>query len=179
MRLFIAVNFNDGIKEKIMDCIRRLRESSERGNFTLRENLHLTLVFLGEVPETRLGPVKRAMDRACSEDFGIHIGGLGRFKRNGGDIYFLGIDRNPALSALYGRLRAELIKEGFAVEDREYRPHLTLGREVVPRGGFVCSEFRVLPMRMDAGKISLMRSDRINGKLTYTEIYAKRLEEGT
>lgn len=179
MRLFIAVNFTDEIKDKLADCIRRLSRMIESANFTRVKNLHLTLVFLGEVPEARLGAVKRAMERAVSEDFEVRIGGLGRFRRRGGDIIYLGVEKNRALSVLHDSLRAELVKEGFIVEAREYKPHLTLGREAVVGGGFNYADFRVPEMCMRVGEISLMRSDRINGILAYTEIFSKKLEAKT
>ena len=175
MRLFIAVNFQDEIKDSLCDCIDRLKKVSVQGNFTRRENLHLTLAFLGETD--RVPSARRAMDAAQGQPFELSFGDFGRFYRRGGDIYWIGVKPNSALTALQKSLCAELRREGFSLEAREFKPHLTLGREVLPAPDFDREAFRraIPSMHMMVEKISLMKSERLNGRLTYTEIYAKQL----
>jgi 2''-5'' RNA ligase len=177
MRLFIAINFEEEVKNQLCEAIGYLRENSLQGNFTGRENLHLTLVFIGETQ--RVEDIRHAMDAARAEPFALKIGGLGRFKRQGGDIYWMGVEQNPALTAIYDRLYDELKRSGFRLESRPYKPHLTLAREVVLRNSFDQSAFGKAfpPMTVQAEKISLMKSERIGGRLVYTEIYARRLEK--
>lgn len=177
LRLFISINFDDRMKDSLYGCIQRLKEGSVRGNFTRRENLHLTLAFLGET--SKAGSAKQAMDDAAGEPFELSIGGFGRFPRSGGDIYWIGVKNSEELSVINSRLGKTLRREGFVLETREFKPHLTLGREVVPAPGFDRGAFAqsVPPMSMKVEKISLMKSDRLNGRLTYTEIYAKQLGE--
>ena len=175
MRLFIAINFQDEIKESLCGCIDTLKKASLQGNFTRRENLHLTLAFLGET--TRVSSAKRAMDAAEGQPFEPSFENFGRFSRSGGDIYWIGVGQNETLTALQTSLCGELRKEGFSLEAREFKPHLTLGREVVPAPDFDREAFKraIPPMRMRVEKISLMKSERLNGRLTYTEIYARQL----
>jgi 2'-5' RNA ligase len=175
MRLFIAINFEKVIKNQLCAAIERLRESSLQGNFTRRENLHLTLVFIGETQ--RLEDIKRAMNAVQAEPFSLKIGGLGRFKRQGGDIYWMGVGKNTTLTAIYDRLYEELTQAGFRLENRAYKPHLTLGREVVLREGFDRDAFdKAFPqMTVSVEKISLMKSERVGGKLVYTDIYDRHL----
>ncbi|WP_312693159.1 RNA 2',3'-cyclic phosphodiesterase [Caproiciproducens sp.] len=177
LRLFISINFDDRMKDSLYGCIQRLKEGSVRGNFTRRENLHLTLAFLGET--SKAGSAKQAMDDVAGEPFELSIGGFGHFPRAGGDIYWIGVEHSTALTALQASLCEKLRREGFFLETRQFKPHLTLGREVVPapdfdRGAFARS---VPPMSMNVEKISLMKSEKLNGRLTYTEIYAKQLGE--
>jgi 2'-5' RNA ligase len=175
MRLFIAINFEEIIKNRLCEAIEQLRESSLQGNFTGRENLHLTLVFIGETQ--RADEIKRAMDAVHTEPFELKIGGLGLFKRQGGDLYWMGVEQRPALTAVYSRLYEELSRSGFRLEDRPYKPHLTLAREVVLRDGFDRDTFdKAFPkMIVQVEKISLMKSERVGGRLVYTDIYDKRL----
>lgn len=177
MRLFIAINFEEVIKNRLCEAIEQLRESSLQGNFTGRENLHLTLVFIGETQRT--DDIKRAMDAVRAELVALKIGGLGRFKRQGGDIYWMGVEANRTLTAIYDRLYDELSRAGFRLENRPYKPHLTLAREVVLRDGFDRGAFdKAFPqMTVQAEKISLMKSERIGGRLVYTDIYDRRLEK--
>jgi 2'-5' RNA ligase len=176
MRLFVAINFSGEVKDSLSRVIENLRASADRGNFTRRENLHLTLVFIGETGKADL--VRSAVEKTPSEPFSLSLGGMGRFRRDGGDVYWLGVEKSPALSSLQDRLRGELARCGFSLESREFRPHLTLGREVVPRPGFDLSAFsRSVPkLLVPVGDVSLMKSERVGGNLTYTEIYKKHLE---
>jgi len=175
MRLFIAINFNEEVKESLCDSIARLKNVALKGNFTRRENLHLTVVFIGET--NKVEAVKQAMDSINALPFELSIGGVGRFKRDGGDIYWAGVKKNNVLTDIYNQLCVELAKKGFTLENRGYKPHLTLGREVVVPKSFDEKEFaKTVPhMIMSIDYVSLMKSERINGKLTYNEVYRKQL----
>ncbi len=177
MRLFIAINFNDEIKNSLCTTIQRLKQYAKQGNFTRRENLHLTLTFIGETE--KVDAVRRAMDKVTSETFNLSMCGIGKFRRDGGDIYWIGVKKDSALSTIHNQLCGELAKVGFTIENREFKPHLTLGREVILDDNFKNDEFsKVIPgIGMKVEKISLMKSERINGKLIYTEIYTKELVE--
>ena len=175
MRLFIAVNFTDTVKDSLCETIRRLQNSALQGNFTRRENLHLTLAFLGET--TKIDEIKRSMDQVNTEPFSLLIEGFGKFGRNGGDLFWVGVKNSEKLNFIYTRLWEELSKVGFVPEARAFKPHLTLGREVLVSNSFDRIEFEksLVPIRMDVINFSLMNSERILGKLTYTEIYSKQL----
>ncbi len=177
MRLFIAINFTDEMKEQLSGTIRHLKEYAVQGNFTRNENLHLTLAFIGET--ARVNEVKQAMNGIWAESFLLNISGLGKFRRDGGDIYWKGAEKTPELLSVYQQLFQVLTAMGFHLENREYKPHLTLGREVILQEGFDKNAFEkeIPKMSMKVEKISLMKSERINGKLVYTEIYAKTLEQ--
>lgn len=178
VRLFIAINFNEEIKDKLCDIVQRLKKVALNGKFTHRENLHLTVVFIGEVASEKISSVKAVMDKLDAESFMLTINDMGSFKRDGGDIYWIGVEENNTLSSINDQLFTELVKAGFRNEKREYKPHLTLGRQVVVDDNFDRNRFsKSIPaMKMEVKKISLMKSERINGKLTYTEIFSKTLE---
>ncbi|MBB2181684.1 RNA 2',3'-cyclic phosphodiesterase [Lachnospiraceae bacterium MD1] len=176
MRLFVAVTFTESIKTAVYEVEERLRQYCNGGTFTNRENLHLTVVFIGET--NRIEEVKQAMNGAVSkiaaEPFLITINGLGKFRRNEGDIYWMGIEKQEVLWKLQKALVKELKEAGFYdIDDREYKPHLTLGRRVRVKNDFHEKEFAkdIPSLKMEVGKISLMKSERVNGKLVYTEIY--------
>lgn len=175
MRLFIAVLFNEQIKDNLCDCIEKLKQNSQRGNFSRRENLHLTLVFIGET--NKVSAVKQAMDKVDENKFDLAIQGFGKFKRGGSDICWIGVQKCQPLDNIYNKLCSELRNSGFVIENRAYTPHLTLGREVVLSSNFDENAYKneIRPMNFPVTKISLMKSERIGGKLTYTEIYSKEL----
>ena len=177
MRLFIAVNFNEDLKDLMCGVMRELKAQASRGSFTDRDNLHLTLAFLGEIEPGRLGEITAVMKKLRSRPAELVFKGIGRFRRDGGDIYWMGAEKSSSLVSLHEELTALLRESGFPVEAREFRPHLTLGREVALKSGLDRDRFmKSMPdMRMTADIVSLMKSERINGKLTYTEIFAEQL----
>lgn len=177
MRLFIAVNLNNTMKDYLSEAIQKLKVKASEGNFTRIENLHLTLVFLGEVGEERLDAVKSAINYVNAEPFRLSLEGFGRFKRRGGDIHWAGIAANDTLLSIQKQLSMELKKAGFTLEEREFRPHLTLGREVRITGetADIYGALADRKCEMTVEKMSLMKSERINGRLVYSEIYGKEL----
>lgn len=177
MRLFFAVRFPEKIQDKLCEVLQNLRPCCAEGHFTLRGNLHLTLVFLGETASEKLPAVQEAMEATSAQPFLLHIGGMGCFHRSGGDLYWAGVERTAPLCGLYDSLCAELQKRGFKIDSRLYRPHLTLVRQAVLADGCDRSAFVVPTMQMRVEKFSLMKSERIGGRLLYTEIGSKNLEE--
>lgn len=177
MRLFIAINFPEEVKREIADIQNQLKEHGLSGNFTLFENLHLTLVFLGEVRPDRINALRRIMDCAAAPAFRISMSGIGSFRRYGGDIWWMGIEENASLAGLHGKLSEELDGEGFEVELRKFTQHLTLAREVRLKEDFDPAAFSrgISAVSSEVSKISLMKSERIGGRLVYTEIYGRTL----
>lgn len=176
MRLFTAILLEEDIKEGLYDTVAKLKELAAAGSFTAKENLHLTVNFIGETG--RLEEVKKAMgtavEKARTESFLLTLCGFGRFKRPEGDICWIGVNEEPILWRLQRELVKELKEAGFFdMDDREYKPHLTLGRRVrLDKGtdyGTLNSEIE--PVNTRVTKLSLMKSERIQGKLTYTEIF--------
>jgi 2'-5' RNA ligase len=169
MRLFIAINFSEKIKDALCETIAELRVASQRGRFTRRDNLHLTLAFIGETD--RVDDIIDVMDEACGDSFEskvrITLSGAGAFIRRGGDIHWIGVAHTPELKRLAQRIASGLRDEGFDIEKRKFTPHITIGREVR-----LHADARITaPMAsMDAKSISLMRSERIHGELVYTEL---------
>lgn len=176
MRLFTAILFDEETKDKIYNIEDKLRSVSKKGGFTDKENLHLTLNFIGETK--RLEEVKKAMNLAAESihhnSFILNIKGFGRFKRKEGDIYWLGVEKDDILLKLQKQLAIELKKAGFyEIDDTAYTPHLTLGRRVLLKDNtdIKSLEDEIKSISMKVNKFSLMKSERLDGKLVYTEIY--------
>lgn len=179
MRLFIAITFDEALKDCLCQVMERLRLQTVKGSFTLRENLHLTMNFIGETE--RVKPVQQAMEQAVrkagAQSFLLNIRGFGRFKRREGDICWIGVEQVAGLLNLQRELQSRLETAGFILEDRNYKPHLTLARRAVFDGEFDEKAFGMLipPMKLQVQKVSLMNSERIGGKLVYTELYHVKL----
>lgn len=169
MRLFIAVNFNDETRSRLLELRDDLRGKAERGRFTVPENLHLTLVFLGECGGRQTAAAKSALEAVDFEPFDIVIDRVGRFMRGGGDVWWAGVKEHTALSALHSGLIRVFSDAGFAPDDRPFKPHITLGREVAANA----NPGPVMAFGETVRSIELMKSERINGRLAYDCIFRR------
>ena len=179
MRLFIAINFNVNIKRRLQEVIEGLRKESKRGSFSRTENLHLTLAFLGEIEGERVDNLKIIMDEIEAEPFKLELSNLGAFNRKGSSesLYWCGIKDNKTLYNVQEKLSAMLKENDFYLDDKPFKPHITLARRcVLPRDFHLDNLNRLVQDdSMLVNEISLMKSERINGVLTYTEIYKKKI----
>jgi 2'-5' RNA ligase len=167
VRLFTAILFDDATKTALAGAAESLRLAGVLGNFSRRENFHLTLVFLGEQPEDRIPAIRHAMDEAAlkAAPFDLSIGGIGSFR---GGIVWAGVSPSPALGSLWKDLCEALRRKGFRFRDENYSPHLTLCREAGWQG-----KLPEVPLsgRVPVKQIALMKSWRQGGLLTYTPLY--------
>jgi RNA 2',3'-cyclic 3'-phosphodiesterase len=179
MRVFYAVLLPESIRDSLCGAIELLRQASLKGRFTRRENLHLTLAFLGEVPPERIDTLSEIMGSISVQAFPLRFGNLDRFRKKGRDIWWVGVEHSDPLDTVYHELAASLKRSGFLFDDLPYVPHLTLGREILTAPGFDrdSAAAAIPPMRMVADRLSLMQSSRMNGMLTYSELRWRMLAE--
>jgi len=178
MRLFIAVNFSGGVKDRLLELQERLRAQAVKGNFTRSENFHLTLAFLGETPEEKLQDLYRIMaEIQTPPPFEIVFNRTGRFTHSRKDLWWIGSDPDdpglPLLKSMHGQLLGFLDEEGFSVDKRPFNAHITLGREVKSLSPILLDNTE---LTIRVSRISLMKSEHSRGVLTYTEIFARKLE---
>jgi len=169
MRLFIAVAFPPEVKTALAAQTAALRRAGVRGRFSREENLHLTLAFLGEQPPAGRDAAIRAMERCSAAAFPVTVGGYGTFRGGrDGDVLYRRIEGGEALAGLHRRLSQALAAEGFALERRDFRPHLTLARGV-PRAKDPLPAAEPLACTADA--MTLFLSEQIQGRRVYTPLH--------
>ncbi|MBQ3429586.1 MAG: RNA 2',3'-cyclic phosphodiesterase [Mogibacterium sp.] len=163
------MQLNDEIKGALQDMQNFMRDRGVKGNYTKRENLHLTLAFIGEFDDPQT--VLDAIDRAGLRPFEITLSGTGSFK----SLWWAGIDGGMALQSFARRLRRELDAAGIPYDHKKFSPHITLIRK--PECCGTDSESEILTalndtkgIRMTVDHVSLMRSDRGEHGMIYTEI---------
>ena len=172
MRLFIAVNFDTETIENLLKVQDKLRQLG-KGNFTRKENLHLTLAFIGEVPMERLEDVKTAMDQVEFPPIELVFHDVGYFmtgRERPAQLWKISLKYNRKLEAVHNELIRALKDAGFSPDAKSFKPHVTLARELHVKEW---DKKELLPeafcTRVDY--MSLMLSERVDGKLTYTELY--------
>lgn len=170
IRVFYAIEFDDNIKEYIFDKQQIIKKLSTRGNFTKKENIHLTLQFIGEVKSTEVGKLSKALKNTVEgiKGFSIDLKNIGSFPRKDGNIVWIGVQKSEELQNIYNNLCKNLLKLDYKTDSRPYKPHITIGRKVE-----FDKDFKDIKREMDVHKsidirkISLMESKNINGILRY------------
>ena len=90
MRLFIAIELKDRVKDELCMIQKRIKLQGMKGNFTARENMHLTLAFIGEHSDPE--QVSDALNDVVFEPVNISLDGFGCFK----DLYWIGIKEDKS-----------------------------------------------------------------------------------
>jgi 2'-5' RNA ligase len=177
MRLFIALQLNEAMKDSLMAAEEALRDRCRSGNFSRRENLHLTLAFLGDYPPSALKNIQRIMEKSAAgaKTFSLELSAMGRFRRPGADLWWAGVQNQPALTALAETLCANLRAAGFPLEDRPFAAHLTIARQV-DAPGLRPENIPLSSAQQSVTAMSLMESSRVKGVLTYREIFSIPLD---
>lgn len=168
MRLFIAVTLSEPMRKALTETMHELKQRGVRGRYTPVENLHMTLCFIGESRE--LPRIVETMDKVVFEAFSLQLSELGSF----GDLLWVGLRGDEKLYAPVRALRRELDEAGISYDRKKFRPHITLIRKTLGDIGKISppsAEMRVT-------KISLMRSDRQNNQMVYTEIHSIETSKG-
>jgi len=174
MRLFIAIHFKEDIKNELEREIAILKNQSLSGTFTRKENLHLTVVFLGEVPQKRLNQIQIVMDQVCPghNTSSVTVRGFGKFIKNKEILYWRGMECSKDILDIRSELMGELKLLGFKLDQKDFVPHITLGRRIIMREHFSEEDYETVLHTMDmlVDEICLMKSERIEGQMVYTKV---------
>jgi 2'-5' RNA ligase len=140
VRAFVAVPLAGPALERLEEVQRALRRATERAAWSVRmiprDNLHLTLRFLGDVAEARIEEIAAALAPiAARPPFDLRLAGLGAFPPRGpARVLWIAVeDGKDDLAALARDVEARIETVGFSPEERPFKPHLTLAR--VKRAG--------------------------------------------
>jgi 2'-5' RNA ligase len=141
-RVFCAIELPETVRALVLRRIKRLQEAvpEAKASWSRDANLHLTLKFLGEIPQTSVSDFSDATSRAVAgpAPFTIRLEQTGVFPKHGSPrVLWIGIDDfTGKLGELHTRLENEAADAGFENEKRPFHPHLTLGRLRQPRHAF-------------------------------------------
>jgi RNA 2',3'-cyclic 3'-phosphodiesterase len=133
IRTFIVLELAGGVKSRLTAIQEQLGRSAAGVKWTRADNLHLTLLFLGEVETLEVVSICRVVQQRARRHapFAIDVAGLGAFPNlRRPKVLWAGITEGATeLRALHADLEEGLLDLGcYRREEREYTPHLTLGR---------------------------------------------------
>jgi len=179
MRLFIAIEIPGEIKQKMADVQRRLRDTDVDAGWTRPEGIHLTLKFLGEVPEAKVRDIINGLQRAVEGvgPFRLDVGGAGTFPGpKNARVVWVGISGDVAkLARLQSSVEETISGIGFERDKRAFTPHLTLGRikYIRSRDKWLKALDELKDIRLsgfDVEAVSLMKSELKPSGAVYTEV---------
>jgi len=137
MRTFIAVELREELKKKIGELQTPLKKLGADVSWVKPENVHATLKFLGEVTEDKIEKVSSGTKKALEgiKAFNLSLKDLGCFpsiKRP--RVVWIGVEKGKEELALMAKkIEQEMEAIGYPRENREFSPHLTIGRVKSPK----------------------------------------------
>jgi 2'-5' RNA ligase len=131
MRLFVAL----ALPEPVADALLSLENGVPGARWQTREQLHLTLRFIGEVDGARLADIADALSQVAAPPFTLTLKGVGCFGGDRPRALWTGAAEAEPLCRLNRKIESVLQRLGLAPDARKFSPHVTLARlKGTPRG---------------------------------------------
>jgi RNA 2',3'-cyclic 3'-phosphodiesterase len=125
MRLFVALDLPHALRQRLAD----LAMGFSGARWVPPENYHITLRFIGETPRHTAEEIDLALAGLRGRAFSLSLAGVGTLDKAGRvAALWVGVERNPALEHLQGKIETALQRAGLPPERRRFAPHLTLAR---------------------------------------------------
>jgi len=129
MRLFIALDIDDEIRERIARFAAAVSGFAPDARWARPDSLHVTLKFIGEQPEPILEDINGALGTIAAGAVALQFRGYGFFPTaRSPRVFWIGIEAGPELATLAAAVDQQTARLGVAKEDRAFSPHLTLAR---------------------------------------------------
>lgn len=129
-RIFIAVGIEPEEKFQRMYSSLTSFLANEKIKWDSMNKIHLTLVFLGDTDEERIKAAAIMLKQKCTGfgEFSFTLSGIGVFRNfNDPRVIWAGIKNSDKLIELNKLIIRGLNETGFKTEERQFRPHVTLG----------------------------------------------------
>jgi len=187
IRSFLAFELPQDIKGVIREVSQAGRELPLDLRWIKSDNIHLTIVFMGNVPEDSVPPIGEAVKGVCArfDPFDVNPRGLGFFgSRRHPRVLWIGLESDiRRMGHFRDALQKKLKPFGIKTEKRPFRPHLTLGRfrkgaHPWPHLDHMISEYSDLKgQSCSLEELVLFKSDLKQGGAVYTKLNSWALGE--
>ena len=190
LRAFIAIELPAHVCDAIQKQTARLRQTL--GNDLIRwvptQNMHLTLKFLGDTTTAYLDFLKQLLAREANShpQFDLQLGGLGAFPSSRRPrLLWVGIHAPTNLASLQRGIETGAIRLGYEQEERNFSPHLTIGRVRQTASPLDLQKVRAALDTIQLGNIGIARVDSIHlfksdlqpGGSIYTKLFSAPLSK--
>lgn len=164
-RIFIAIRFNDEFKKALVSIQDALKARGVSGNYCPYDNLHMTLVFIGERYD--LQKIGKALSEVEFKPFTLTLDRLGSFPTKAGVIW-CGMKENEPATTIANLLRERLTAHGVSFSAKAFYPHISLVRHPSQ----IVTDIDVPAASIKIERVFVMKSERIDGELVYSEMTA-------
>jgi 2'-5' RNA ligase len=128
MRVFIAIDIPNEIRDRLGAVQEKVRSSTASARWVAPESIHVTLKFIGEMPEKRREDIDQALRGLTWKSIRVKVRGVGFFPGNRSPrVLWAGLEA-ASMEGLAKEIDSRLEHAGFDRERRAFRPHLTLAR---------------------------------------------------
>lgn len=180
MRLFVGIDLPNELKQTLLEFQSELRQLGINGSWKSQENFHITLEFLGELEPDHIPTLTETLSKVVrnTKPFQLNIGGVGAFPSlNRPNTLWTAISGSLSeLNRLRDELHSELAKNGFLLEDRKFKPHIT----VASRPKLDNIDLSVVHNKklgeFIVAEVVLFESRAIHGKRIYPGLYRAGLD---
>ena len=124
IRLFVALQ----LPEDVARGLTAIQSGVPGARWSTREQLHLTLRFIGEVDGLDANAINEMLAALSAPRFTVELKGVGAFGGKNPRALWAGVAANDALLHLQRKIESAIQRLGFAAEERKYTPHVTLAR---------------------------------------------------
>jgi 2'-5' RNA ligase len=129
MRTFVALDVDDGIRERIARFLEGVRGFAPDARWVKPESIHVTLKFIGEKPAEVVEKIKDRLATLPLQVMEIAFRGYGFFPTSKAPrVFWVGIESLPHLAALAKTIDEAASAFGIPQENHPFSPHLTLAR---------------------------------------------------
>ena len=186
LRLFLAVELDSAIQECISNATKSIRGQTQNLRWVVEHNLHLTVRFLGQVPESKIPALRTALsqDFATFGEFRLNFGAFGGFPTiQQCRVFWLGINEgNEECRNLKIMVDDALAPLGFPKEPKDFIPHVTLARakreavripsNFVEASSVITAEASVVAVR----ELVLFKSELTQDGPIYTKVFGVQFQ---
>lgn len=169
-RLFTAIRIPEPVRQEI---VRIQPRNLSDAVLTPPDELHLTLHFIGEVTDETAKSLDTAFRTIRFAPLPLNLTGVGCFAgRDRAKFLWVGIERSTRLLALHHLVGRALESSNLPLEDRVYRPHVTIARLDSPQKEAVeafLQQYESFRYCFEVSSFTLYRVERLNGVTTYVE----------
>ena len=129
LRLFIAVEIDEAIRQRICAFVETVRASIGNVRWSRPEDLHVTLKFLGHVATAKREAIEGALRKVRAPQFEMSVGEIGVFPNpKSARVLWVGVSAGPELGRLAATIDESMSGLAFEREHRTFTPHVTLAR---------------------------------------------------
>jgi RNA 2',3'-cyclic 3'-phosphodiesterase len=174
MRLFIALDIPQDVRERISVYVERARSLCPDARWARVDGLHVTLKFIGEIPDARVPEITKALAGIKARPYDVKFDNVGFFPSpRSPRVFWIGVRAGEELPQLAEAVSEALAAIGISREDKAYSPHLTLaraaGHNLKALAGLLTNDMETFGT-MTAHEFYLYRSQLGRGGSKYTKL---------